>query len=77
MRVCQLVMSPSATLCHPLLGVVNKNLETAALWTPFSLIFKGFQDMSPKKGQDTYPEQNCDSLGNLVLGLGLVFTKKI
>jgi hypothetical protein len=50
-------MSPSATLCHPLLGVINEYLQKAGLWTPFSLIFKGFQDMSPKKGQNTYPEQ--------------------
>ena len=57
MRVCQLVMSPSATLCHPLLGVINEYLEKVGLWTPFSQIFYKFQDISQKKGQGTYPEQ--------------------
>ena len=77
MRVCQLVMSPTATLCHPLLGVINEYLEKAGLGTPFSLIFKGFQDMSPKKSSGYISGTIFTSLGKFVLGLGLVFTKKI
>ena len=39
------------------LGVTNEYLEKEHLLTPFSLIFRGFQDMSQKEGQDTYLEQ--------------------
>ena len=42
-------MPPNATHCHPLLGVINKYLEKGGRWTPFSLIFTGFQDKSPKR----------------------------
>ena len=65
------------TLCHPLLGVINEYLEKAGLWTPFSLIFKGFQGMSPQKRSEYISGTISASLGNFVLGVGLVFTKKI
>jgi len=69
-------MSPCATLCHPLLGVINEYLKKNRPVTPFSLICKGFQDISPKKRSGYISGTISTSLGNLVLGLGLVFTKK-
>ena len=53
------------------------SLEKPGLWTPFSLILKGFEDMSPKKRSGYISGTISTSLGNLVLGLGLDFTKKI
>ena len=77
MGVCQLVMSPSATPCHPLLGFINEYVEKAGLGTPFSQIFKGFPDMSPKIRSAYISGSISTSLGNFVLGLGLVFIKKL
>ena len=76
MRVCQLVMSPTVTDCHPLLGVINEYLEKAGLQTLVSLIFKGFQDMSPERRSGYISGTISTSLGIFVLGLGLVFTNK-
>ena len=69
-------MSPTATHCHPLLGIINEYLEKAGLSTPFSLIFKGFQEISQKRRSGYISETISTSLGNFVSGLDLVFTKK-
>ena len=77
MRVCQLVLSPTATHCHPLHGVIIEYLEKAGLWTPFSLIFNGFQDLSPKRRSGYISGTISTSLCKFAFGLSLVFSKKI
>ena len=43
----------------------------------FHRFLKVFKTCHQKEGQDNYPEKFFTSLGNFVLGLGLVLTKKI
>ena len=75
MRVDQLVMSPTATHCHPLLGVINEYMKKQACEPLFHrFFFMVFKTCHQKKVR-IHIWDNFHKFGYLVLGLGLVFNK--
>ena len=63
LRICHFIASPSVTICHPLVGVINKSLEKQTGEPLFPCFFKGLKDMSQKKNIRTHIRNNFHKFG--------------